>query len=243
MERPRKSMTGRATTVRDRGRDRARPRRSPEPGPRTVPVWSVVAVTAALLAASGVARAIDRPLVAPPGPVLLVGDSLFFQSANELERALRGDGWTVRTAAVPGAGIAGGGYVEGFRWPPELEEQVAQWRPTVAVVELGTNGCGTGCRSVPDAIDDVLAALHGVDLVLWLTVRTTAPRPGDPEAVNDHLEEAARTVVHLELLRYDRWFRGRSELVRPDGVHLTAEGQRALAHRVRAALRDRAGLS
>jgi lysophospholipase L1-like esterase len=226
MARVRDAFGGRATTVRH----------------RTVPVWLVLVVAVGLLAASGAAAIADRHLVAPPGPVLLVGDSLFFQSTNELERTLRGDGWTVRTTAVPGAGIAGGGYLDGFTWPPELRRQVEQHQPTVAVVELGTNGCGHGCGSVPDAIDRVLDSLEGVDLVLWLTVRGGTDRPRDPQEINAHLEDAAQTVVHLDLLRYDRWFTGRSELIRPDGVHLTPAGQRALAHRVRAALRERAGI-
>lgn len=226
MARARVAIGGRPTTMRD----------------RTVPVWLALVVTAGLVAGSAVAAVADRHLVSPPGPVLLVGDSLFFQSTNELEEALGGDGWTVRTTAVPGAGIAGGGYADGFRWPPELRRQVEQLHPTVAIVELGTNGCGDGCSSVPEAIDDVLDSLEGVDLVLWLTVRMRTPRPRNAAAINDHLEDASSTVPYLELLPYDRWFRGRTELFRPDRVHLSPRGQQALADRVRAALRERAGI-
>lgn len=226
MARVRDAIGGRATAVRD----------------RTVPVWLALAVVVGLLAVSGAAAVADRHVVGPPGPVLLVGDSLFFQSTNELERTLRGDGWNVRTVAVPGAGIAGGGYMDGFTWGGELRRQVEEVRPTVAVVELGTNGCGEGCTSLPDAIDDVLDSLEGVELVLWLTVRTGAARPRGAATINAELENAAQTVVYLDVLRYDRWFTGRSDLVRPDGVHLSPRGQRAMAHRVRAALRDRAGI-
>jgi hypothetical protein len=111
----------------------------------------------------------------------------------------------------------------------------------VAVIELGTNGCVYACDSVPEAIDGIVDSLEGVDLILWLTVRTSAPRPRSAEEINDDLEDAAATIVDLELLPYDKWFVGRSEVITPDGVHLTPLGQRAVAHRVRAALRDRAG--
>jgi hypothetical protein len=218
-------------------RSRRRPRNAQH---RQVPVWAAMAVTLGLVAVSAGGAIADRHAAAPPGPVLLVGDSLFFQSADELQRALRGDGWTVDIVAYPGAGIAGGGYESKFRWPPRLEHEVERVHPRVAVVELGTNGCVYACSSVPSAIDGIVDSLEGVDLILWLTVRTGAPRPRSAAKINDDLDDAADTIVDLQLLPYDKWFVGRGELITPDGVHLTPVGQRALAHRVRAALRDRA---
>jgi hypothetical protein len=209
---------------------------------RQVPVWAAMAVTLGLVAVSAGGAIADRHVAAPPGPVLLVGDSLFFQSADELQRALRGDGWDVDIVAYPGAGIAGGGYESKFRWAPRLETEVSRVHPRVAVIELGTNGCVYACDSVSSAIDGIVDSLEGVDLILWLTVRTGAPRPRSAAQINDALDDAADTIVDLELLPYDKWFVGRREVITPDGVHLTPLGQRALAHRVRAALRDRADI-
>jgi lysophospholipase L1-like esterase len=208
---------------------------------RQVPVWLAMTVTLGMIAGSAAGALIDRPLISPPGPVLLVGDSLFFQSADELQRALRGDGWNVSIVAYPGAGITGGGYTQQLEWAHKLRLEAKLVHPRVAVVELGTNGCGPGCTSIPDAIDEVIDSLD-VDLVLWLTVRTDAARPRNAGDINTDLHDAAGTNVDLDVLPYDEWFTGRSELIRPDGVHLTPVGQRALAHRVRAALRDRAGI-
>lgn len=232
----------RAATRRPSRTRRPRTRRRRGDEGEGVPLWLVIAVALGLLAGSTAGSAVDADLMAPPGPVLLAGDSLFFQSTDELERVLRSDGWAVRTVAYPGAGIAGGGYVENLRWPSRLGDEVSALQPSVAVVELGTNGCGEGCDSIPDAIDDVIDSLEGVDTVLWLTVRTEPSRPSSARAINEHLRDAADTIVGLDLLAYHEWLHGRSELVRSDGVHLTSQGERVMANRVRDALRQRAGI-
>ena len=205
------------------------------------PVALVGFVVGAMLAVSVAVGAISDDDIAPPGPVLLVGDSLFFQSGDELRSALEDDGWEVHTVAHPGAGIKGGGYTDNFEWSSTLREVVNQVRPEVAIVELGTNGCGDGCSSVPDAIDGVLDSLVGVDTVLWLTVRVHAPRPGNPRSINDDLRAAAESSPNLELLPFGRWME-QPGLIRPDGVHLTPAGQLVLAAHVRDALRERAGI-
>jgi hypothetical protein len=215
-------------------------RRASNVGAWEVPVWVAMVVTLGLVAVSAGAAVADRYAASLPGPVLLVGDSLFFQSAEELQRALEGDGWDVDIVAYPGAGLGGGGYVSKFRWGPRLRDEVALVHPRVAVIELGTNGCVYACDSIGEAVDSIVDSLEGVDLILWLTVRTGTPRPRNAADINDGLEDAAGTIVDMELLPYDRWFVGRSELIRPDGIHLTPQGQRAMAHRVRGALRDRA---
>lgn len=176
--------------------------------------------------------------ISPPGPVLLIGDSIFHGAADELESELRSDGWDTRMEAHPGAGIRGGGF-SGVDWPRRLPELVSAVDPQVVIVELGTNGCGP-CDSVPRAIDDVMVSLAGVDVVLWLTVQTDSPRSGEATAVNATLEEAADKWANLELLRYDQWVAGRPELVPPDGVHPTPDGEVALAGQVADALEDRA---
>ena len=177
--------------------------------------------------------------VGPPGRVLLVGDSLFFQSGQELRASLEGDGWEVTLAAEPGAGLGGGGYGD-IDWPDRLDRALDGIEPEVAVVELGTNGCGRRCSSPDAAIADVLERLEEVPLVLWLTVRTDAPRPTGAPAINDALRRAAADRDGLEVLPYDDWLDGAPGLVSDDGVHLTPAGQRAVAVRVLDAVRRHA---
>lgn len=173
-----------------------------------------------------------------PGRVLLVGDSLFFQAADELERALRGDGWEVTIAAQPGAGLGGGGYAD-IDWARRLDQRLQGIEPDAAVVELGTNGCGTACRSIPGAIATIMDRLADVPVVMWLTVRPQAPRPDEAEAINGALHRAADRRDNLELLPYHEWLDDRPELLQADDVHLTVEGQELVATRVRDALRAR----
>lgn len=188
------------------------------------------------LAAAVVSCGTDEP--EPPGELLLVGDSLFFQAAGELRRALEHDGWIVTISAHPGAGLAGGGY-SGVDWDNRLEQVLRSVEPEVTVVELGTNGCGADCASIPGAIEDVMSHLTDVPLVLWLNVRTDAPRPDGAESINEALRRAAEERDNLDLLPYDQWFEGRPDLLRPDGIHLTPAGQRVMAERVQRAVRAR----
>jgi hypothetical protein len=194
-------------------------------------------VAAGLLVAS--AAACDGGDLEPPGPVLLVGDSIFFGAAGELTWVLAADGWEVTVDARPGSGIGGGGY-DGVVWPSRLRDLVAYVRPQVVVVELGTNGCGN-CDSVPDAIAAAMEELEDVDSVLWLRVATTGPRAAQGHQINAALEQAAQRWDNLELLPYDEWMAGRTDLVPADDVHPTPAGQQALATHVGEELKARAG--
>ena len=182
------------------------------------------------------------PRAAPPGPALLVGDSLFYSAGDELQGALSDDGWELRVEAQPGAGIAGGGY-GGIDWPGYLEGVTDATDYQVAIVELGTNGC-EGCSSIPEAIDQVMDALRDVDVVLWLNVRTESPRPGAEmaEEINRELERATERWPNLDVLPFDDWLDGDPGLIAPDGVHLTDAGQLVLTDRLRSELRDIADL-
>jgi hypothetical protein len=182
------------------------------------------------------------PRATPPGPALLVGDSLFYSAGDELQGVLSDDGWDLRVEAHPGAGLSGGGYSE-VTWPVFLESVTAAEDYQVAVVELGTNGCD-GCPSVPAAIDQVMTTLQDVDVVLWLNVRTESPRPGADMArqINEELERATDRWQNLEVLPFDDWLDGDPALIAADGVHLTDAGQLVLADRVRGALREVADL-
>jgi hypothetical protein len=182
--------------------------------------------------------------VSPPGPVLLVGDSLLFQSSDEMTKALAEDGWETRIEATPGAGIAGGGFTS-FAWPGHLDKVTKQLDYEVAIVELGTNGCD-GCPSVPKAIDDVMKNLHDVELVLWIDARRKGARPGMATAdqINHELRKATDRWDNLEVLSLEELLDHDSgaTLIEADGVHLTAAGQLVLTGSVREVLRDEAGI-
>lgn len=185
------------------------------------------------------------PDVSPPGPVLLVGDSLLWQSADEMTAAFAEDGWETRIEATPGAGIAGGGFTS-FAWPQHLDKVTKQLDYEVAIVELGTNGC-EGCPSVPEAIDNVMKNLHDVELVLWIDARRVAPRPGMAMAdeINHELRKATDRWDNLEVLSLEELLdkdTGNNK-IDSDGVHLTLAGQLVLTGSVRDELRERAGIS
>jgi lysophospholipase L1-like esterase len=177
--------------------------------------------------------------VARPGPVLLVGDSIFALAKDDLNWVLRSDGWTTTVDAYPGAGIRNGGFTF-VDWPSRLRDLVAYIRPTVVVVELGTNGCGQ-CDSVPDAINANMQQLRDIEMVLWLNTATFGPRGEQGRQVNAAIDAAARQWDNMEVLPFDDWFEGRTDLIPADDVHPTDEGARALARHVGDALSDRAG--
>lgn len=190
------------------------------------------AVCAALLVggATGCAE------VSKPGPILLVGDSIFFLASPELTYALQTHGWRTVIVAYPGAGLRGGGYSP-VDWPSKITDVVAFVKPEAVVVELGTNGCD-GCASVAQAIDDDMKGMRDVGHVMWLTVGTTGPEAARGKAINEELSAATSRWPNLELLPYDRWMDAPG-LVPADDVHPTSEGNRVLAAHVDRALEDR----
>jgi len=177
------------------------------------------------------------PEVEKPGPVLLVGDSIFFLAGSDMLYTLRAHGWTTQEAAYPGAGIRGGGYVP-LNWPARMHDLVNSVRPKVVVVELGTNGC-QGCPSLAAAIDQDMQSLRAVPHVLWLTTNTQGPRAAQGKTVNAALEDATKRWHNLELLRYDEWMRNRTDLVPANDVHPTPAGNVAIAKHIDGALQTR----
>jgi hypothetical protein len=180
----------------------------------------------------------DAP--SPPGTVLLVGDSLFFQSAVAIDEAVQADGWQAEVWAIPGASLTVGG-VPPVDWSPAaLGRLVEQWDPEIVVIELGTNGCGPGCPSVPQAVDAIMEPVRAVEVVLWLDVRIEAPTPPDRGEINGALDDATDRWDNLSVLSFDDWFRGQPGLVVEDGVHLTDAGELVVADNVRRSIREHA---
>jgi hypothetical protein len=174
--------------------------------------------------------------VSKPGPVLLVGDSIFFIASPDLTYALQTHGWQTVIVAYPGSGLRGGGYTP-VDWPAKIRDLVAFVKPKAVVVELGTNGCG-GCASVSQAIDDDMKGMRGVDHVMWLTVGTTGPNAARGRTINKELSAATSRWPNLELLPYDTWMASPA-LVPPNDVHPTERGNQVLAGHVEQALDDR----
>jgi lysophospholipase L1-like esterase len=178
----------------------------------------------------------DEP--SPPGTVLLVGDSLFFQSGPTLHDAVAADGWNVEIWAIPGATLRAGGATPMDWSPATLERLVDRHDPAVVVIELGTNGCGPGCTSIPDSIDALLEHTETVPVVLWLDAREDAPSPPERVEINRALDDATDRWDNLTVLSFDEWIRGQPGLVAPDGIHLTEAGQMVMADEVRGAIGD-----
>ena len=198
---------------------------------------ATVGVALVLVAAAGAALWATNREPSPPGNVLLVGDSLFFQSADELHRLVTEDGWTVKVEAGIGAGIEGGGLLP-TDWVRHLTPIVEDQDPEVVVIELGTNGCGPSCEGVAREIDQVMETVEDADVVVWLTVRT-GPSPEAINQMNGEIIAAAGRWDQLEVVPMHEWFTNHPELIDPDGVHLNTDGQRVMAEQVREAIRDR----
>ena len=181
------------------------------------------------------------PRVEPPGPVLLMGDSLFWFAGPNMRAALAEDGWETHIEAEPGAGISGGGYTD-VDWHTRVREVAGARDYEVVVIELGTNGCQ--CSWARAAIDDIMGALEEVEVVLWLNVRTEGVRPGAEQArlLNEALEAATDRWPNLEVVDYDSWLDDDPSLVGEDTVHLTPAGYLVMAANVRAELRDLADI-
>ena len=172
----------------------------------------------------------------PPGNVLLVGDSLFFQSTEELSRLVEGDGWTVNVQASIGAGIHGGGLLPAD-WAVHLQPIVEAEEPEVVVIELGTNGCGPSCDGIRQEIDEVLGTVRQAQVVVWLTVRA-GPAPEVIDQINRQLEAAEGRWSNLEVAPMHEWYADRPDLLTSDAVHLNDAGQQFLAERVRHTIRQ-----
>ncbi|HKE72675.1 MAG TPA: SGNH/GDSL hydrolase family protein [Acidimicrobiales bacterium] len=172
-----------------------------------------------------------------PGPVLLVGDSIFFLASPDLTFALQTHGWKAVIVAYPGSGINGGGFTP-LDWPSKIKDLVEFTKPQAVVVELGTNGC-PGCPSVAQAIDNNMKSMADVHHVLWLRVGHTGGNKARADKINKELEAATDRWSNLDLLPYDEWMDGHPDLVPADNVHPTAKGQAALAKHIQDELEKR----
>src|SRR4249919_1831028 len=80
--------------------------------------------------------------------VLLVGDSLLWESTPQVTAALKTAGWDPSLTAYPATTIGD--------WAPKMAGLVGDAKPDVVVVELGTNNCTAACPNLAAVIDRLL---------------------------------------------------------------------------------------
>src|SRR5690348_13810815 len=124
------------------------------------------AIALAVLAITATACSHDHPR-ANPRSALFIGDSLMSQSQGQVKSAAQRAGWTPTVEGRFGAAITGGFTISS--WPPEIANLVKISKPAVAVIELGTDGCGL-CLGLDKAIDDDMKRLRDVPRVYWVNV-------------------------------------------------------------------------
>jgi len=154
--------------------------------------------------------------------VLLVGDSLLWQSETQVTAALKLDGWDATIAASPGTTIEG--------WAAKMAKLVAKNDPDVIVVELGTNNCTVDeCPRIARAIDKLMRHVPKTTPVHWLNVQNQPTYPAHPESVNNALAAATDRWSNITLVDMSAHFRNHPEWHQDDGLHFTTTGSEQLA--------------
>lgn len=182
--------------------------------------------------------------------VTVIGDSMAFDAAGELERGARGRGWTMTIHARPGTTFG-----------DNLDEiaALAGQRESAVVIELGTNDALTGRRFTAreaDAIDRAIESLEGVGCVLFVNAGLLHDRDADApnprfwdqygrgaraaRELNRHLAEAVDGRGNLHVFDWYTAFNDNVEWTR-DLIHLKAEHQADYARLVLDALSDACG--
>lgn len=170
------------------------------------------------------ATASSRSAAAPRAQgnrVLLVGDSLLWQSTPQVTAMLKTAGWDPSISAYPATTIGA--------WTPKMARLVGDARPDVVVVELGTNNCTAACPNLAAVIDRLLRAVPRTTPVYWLNVQNQPSYPAHPESVNDALATAQSRWPNLTLVDMSARFRNHPEWHLPDGLHFTPAGSDQLA--------------
>jgi hypothetical protein len=161
---------------------------------------------------------------------LVIGDSILALSENQVRSALQADGWNAVVHGIPGATIED--------WVPLVPPLASVVRPSVAVVELGTNDCNASCPVLAPSIDAIMRTLvdNGAGAVLWLNVQTTPVYPRQSEALNYQLEQAAVRWPQLQLVDFAGLFGAHPDWHLIDGFHPNATGSAELGLLIRLAL-------
>jgi hypothetical protein len=163
----------------------------------------------------------------PTGPVVaVVGDSLAFSAALQLDPAWRAAGFIPRNAVAPGRQIPviglDGQISSGLDAVRSLK---AAGQPALWVVQLGTNDIFfepfDGDRYAA-LVTSVLDAIGPGVPVVWVDV-WRADRPAQSQLFNDVLEVISTQRPQLHLANWVRVAQS-EPVLRPDGVHLNPFG-------------------
>jgi lysophospholipase L1-like esterase len=195
-------------------------------------VGALVAGISLAWATTTPSRSAAAPIPAPVvrgDRVLLVGDSLLWQSTDPVTAALRAERWEPTIAAAPATTIGA--------WAPKMARLVADHRPDVVVVELGTNNCTAECPHLAAVIDRLMRSVPRTTPVHWLNVQAQPTYPAHPESVNDALAQARDRWPNLTLVDMSARFRNHPEWHQPDGLHFSAAGSDQLGSFIAEALR------
>lgn len=191
---------------------------------------AVLAVAVPIVWISTAASRSEPVPVARGNRVLLVGDSLLWQSVTPVTAALTADGWEPTIQAAPATTIGD--------WSPKVARLVAETHPDVVVVELGTNNCTEACPHVAAVIDAFLRQIPRTTPVIWLNVQAQPTYPAHPESVNNALAAAASRWSNVSLVDMSAQFRNHPDWHVADGIHFSAAGSEQLGALMAESLRS-----
>jgi hypothetical protein len=157
---------------------------------------------------------VAAPAVTVDQRVFFVGDSVMVAAAPKLPAAMAG--WSV----IADARVS--------RFLPEGIDVVRSRRGEihdVVVVHLGNNYGGDE-RGFRRQVDQMMAELHGVRLVVWVTVAEDRPQQRE---VNDVLRAAVAAYPNAALLDWTPLWAAHRDYTGGDHLHLSARGTTALA--------------
>jgi hypothetical protein len=175
----------------------------------------------------------------PSRRVLMIGDSITYQSQRDIIDAMQRAGWQVVVDGRDGTTLQpGAGTDWGLDWGVEAADLTRSYDPAVAVVELGTNDRSPCCAGVPAAIDNVMRGLSSARVVYWLNVQQHKDFPPQAAQIDALLDAATARWPKLRILDFDAYFGPHPEWhAGPVDVHPSLEGRRRLAAFVVDALR------
>ena len=166
------------------------------------------------------------PPTAIDNHVFVVGDSVMQATATYLPDEL--PEWSLTVDTKVG------------RFTDQGVDVTRRWRKKgdaigeIAVVGLGNNYGGDEAAFAA-SIDEMMAALDGVDHVIWFTV---AEYRDEQAEVNRQLELATRRHPNLVLVDWNTWYEADPDLTGADDLHLTPLGAAAMSRLVADAVHD-----
>ncbi|MBM3670707.1 MAG: SGNH/GDSL hydrolase family protein [Actinobacteria bacterium] len=163
--------------------------------------------------------------------VLVLGDSNLFESAAEVDAALRTVGTEPTLRGVIGFGVSQLDF-----WREEIAKVLAP--QDVVVVGLGTNDAmnDENVEQFPSRLDTFME-LFGDRPVIWIT--HVDVRPGAPvdagRTVNEHIRAAAERWPNLTVLDFTEYMDADPAILHADALHFSPHGREVYAQAIAAA--------